>query len=210
MSRFDELQVLIEHGEMESVVAAVETALARGIPAQEILQDGLMAAMEVVGAKMGREEMYIPEVLHAAKAMEAGLAVLQPQLTTDQLELSGTVVIGTVKGDMHDIGKNLVALLLESAGFSVIDLGIDVDPTVFVDAVRQHQPDFVAMSALLTTTMPMMVDTIAALTEAGLRGDVKVLVGGACVTQEYATQIGADGYGYDAGAAIRVAKELKA
>jgi 5-methyltetrahydrofolate--homocysteine methyltransferase len=209
MSQFEQLMSDIERGKKDDVVAAVEAALAAGTPALQILQSGLMAAMDVVGAKMESEEMFIPEVLRAAKTMEAGLAVLQPQLAAGDLDLSGTIVIGTVKGDLHDIGKNLVSLLMASAGFSVVDLGINVEPAVFVAKVEEHQAEYLGLSALLTTTMPMMIETLAALDAAGKRKSVRVLIGGAPVTQEYADQIGADGYAPDAGAAIKIAKELK-
>jgi 5-methyltetrahydrofolate--homocysteine methyltransferase len=209
MSQFEQLMSDIERGRKEAVVIGVEAALAAGVSPLEILQSGLMAAMDVVGAKMESEEMFIPEVLRAAKTMEAGLAVLQPQLAAGDLDLSGTIVIGTVKGDLHDIGKNLVALLMASAGFSVVDLGINVEPAVFVAKVEEHQAEYLGLSALLTTTMPMMIETLAALDASGRRKSVRVLIGGAPVTQEYADQIGADGYASDAGAAIKIAKELK-
>ncbi len=209
MSQFEQLMVDIERGHREAVVAEVEASLAAGTSAHEILQSGLMAAMDIVGAKMENEELFIPEVLRAAKTMEAGLAVLQPYLAAGDLDLSGTIVIGTVKGDLHDIGKNLVALLMASAGFSVVDLGINVEPATFVAKVEEHQADFLGLSALLTTTMPMMRETVAALEATGNREKVRVLIGGAPVTQEYADQIGADGYAPDAGAAIKVAKELR-
>jgi 5-methyltetrahydrofolate--homocysteine methyltransferase len=209
MSQFEQLMSDIERGRKEAVVIGVEAALAAGVSPLEILQSGLMAAMDVVGAKMESEDMFIPEVLRAAKTMEAGLAVLQPQLAAGDLDLSGTIVIGTVKGDLHDIGKNLVALLMASAGFSVVDLGINVEPAVFVAKVEEHQAEYLGLSALLTTTMPMMIETLAALDASGRRKSVRVLIGGAPVTQEYADQIGADGYASDAGAAIKIAKELK-
>jgi 5-methyltetrahydrofolate--homocysteine methyltransferase len=209
MSQFEQLMSDVERGKKDAVVAGVEAALAAGVSPLQILQSGLMAAMDVVGAKMESEEMFIPEVLRAAKTMEAGLAVLQPQLAAGDLDLSGTIVIGTVKGDLHDIGKNLVALLMASAGFSVVDLGINVEPAVFVAKVEEHQAEYLGLSALLTTTMPMMIQTLAALEATGKRKSVRVLIGGAPVTQEYADQIGADGYAPDAGAAIKIAKELK-
>jgi 5-methyltetrahydrofolate--homocysteine methyltransferase len=209
MSQFEQLMSDVERGKKDAVVAGVEAALAAGVSPLQILQSGLMAAMDVVGAKMESEEMFIPEVLRAAKTMEAGLAVLQPQLAAGDLDLSGTIVIGTVKGDLHDIGKNLVALLMASAGFSVVDLGINVEPAVFVAKVEEHQAEYLGLSALLTTTMPMMIETLSALDAAGKRKSVRVLIGGAPVTQEYADQIGADGYAPDAGAAIKIAKELK-
>ncbi|GAB4248478.1 MAG: corrinoid protein [Thermoleophilia bacterium] len=210
MSLFEELKLNVEQGNKEAVLAQVQQALAEGHEAQEILNQGLIAAMDVVGAKMEAEEMFIPEVLRAAKTMEAGLEILKPLLAVGDIQVEGTVVIGTVKGDLHDIGKNLVALLLASAGFAVIDLGINVPPATFVAKVKESQADFLGMSALLTTTMPMMRETLAELERAGLRDRVRVLVGGAPVTQVFADQIGADGYASDAGAAIKVAKELGA
>jgi len=210
MSLYDELRLNVETGKKDAVQAQVTQALAEGRPAQEILQEGLIAAMDIVGAKMEAEEMFIPEVLRAAKTMEAGLQILEPHLAVGDVKISGTVVIGTVKGDLHDIGKNLVAMLLASAGFRVIDAGINVDPAAFVEKVVESGADFVGMSALLTTTMPMMKETLAALQSAGLRDKVRVLVGGAPVTQSWADEIGADGYASDAGAAIKVAKELGA
>ena len=210
MSLYDELRLNVETGKKDAVQAQVAEALAEGRPAQEILQEGLIAAMDIVGAKMEAEDMFIPEVLRAAKTMEAGLAVLEPHLAVGDMQVSGTVAIGTVKGDLHDIGKNLVAMLLSSAGFKVIDLGINVDPATFVARVTETGADFVGMSALLTTTMPMMTETLAALGAAGLRGKVRVLIGGAPVTQAWADEIGADGYASDAGAAIKIAKELGA
>jgi 5-methyltetrahydrofolate--homocysteine methyltransferase len=210
MSPYQDLQQNIEQGQKDAVLAQVEQYLAEGRPAQEILQQGLIAAMDVVGQKMEQEEMFIPEVLRAAKTMEAGLALLQPHLAVGDLKVSGTVVIGTVKGDLHDIGKNLVAMLLSSAGFQVVDAGINVTPEAFVEKVKETGADFLGMSALLTTTMPQMRETLAALDAAGLRSQVRVLVGGAPVTQGWADEIGADGYASDAGAAIKVAKELGA
>jgi 5-methyltetrahydrofolate--homocysteine methyltransferase len=210
MSLFEEIQQNIETGQKDAVLAQVQEALDQGHPAQEILQQGLIAAMDIVGQKMEAEEMFIPEVLRAAKTMEAGLELLQPHLAVEDLRVSGTVIIGTVKGDLHDIGKNLVAMLLSSAGFRVVDLGINVTPEAFVEKARETGADFLGMSALLTTTMPMMGETLRALEAAGLRDQVRVLVGGAPVTQGWADEIGADGYASDAGAAIKVAKELGA
>ncbi|MHB0978702.1 MAG: corrinoid protein [Thermoleophilia bacterium] len=210
MSLYQEIQQNVENGKKDLVLAQVQQGLDEGRPAQEILQQGLIAAMDIVGAKMEAEEMFIPEVLRAAKTMEAGLAVLKPFLAVGDLQVSGTVVIGTVKGDLHDIGKNLVAMLLSSAGFQVVDAGINVTPEAFVEKVKEAKADFLGMSALLTTTMPQMQETLKALEAAGLRKQVRVLVGGAPVTQSWADQIGADGYASDAGAAIKVAKELGA
>ena len=210
MSLYDELKLNVETGKKDAVLAQVAQALAEGYSPQEILQEGLIAAMDIVGAKMESEDMFIPEVLRAAKTMEAGLQILEPHLAVGDVKVSGTVVIGTVKGDLHDIGKNLVSMLLASAGFKVIDVGINVDPATFVAKVVETGADFMGMSALLTTTMPMMIETLAALQAAGLRDKVTVLIGGAPVTQAWADEIGADGYASDAGAAIKVAKELGA
>lgn len=208
MPLFEDLKQNIELGKKDLVLAEVQQNLDDGTPAQEILNHGLIAAMDIVGQKMEQEEMFIPEVLRAAKTMEAGLALLQPHLAVGDLKVSGTVVIGTVKGDLHDIGKNLVAMLLASAGFQVVDAGINVGADAFVEKVKEANADFLGMSALLTTTMPQMQETLKALETAGLRQQVRVLVGGAPVTQGWADQIGADGYASDAGAAIKVAKEL--
>ncbi len=210
MSLYDELKLNVETGKKDAVQAQVARALAEGYSPQEILREGLIAAMDIVGAKMESEDMFIPEVLRAAKTMEAGLQILEPHLAVGDVKISGTVVIGTVKGDLHDIGKNLVAMLLASAGFRVIDVGINVEPAAFVAKVVETGADIVGMSALLTTTMPMMIETLAALRAAGLRAKVTVLIGGAPVTQTWADEIGADGYASDAGAAIKVAKELGA
>jgi len=210
MTLYDELRLNVETGKKDLVQAQVAQALAEGCSPQEILQEGLIAAMDIVGAKMESEDMFIPEVLRAAKTMEAGLQILEPHLAVGDIKVSGTVVIGTVKGDLHDIGKNLVSMLLASAGFRVIDVGINVEPAAFVAKVVETGADFVGMSALLTTTMPMMIETLAALQAAGLREKVTVLIGGAPVTQTWADEIGADGYASDAGAAIKVAKELGA
>jgi 5-methyltetrahydrofolate--homocysteine methyltransferase len=210
MPPYDQLKLDVETGKKDAVVAEVTKFLDEGRSAQEILQEGLIAAMDIVGAKMEAEELFIPEVLRAAKTMEVGLAVLEPHLAVGDVKVSGTVLIGTVKGDLHDIGKNLVAMLLSSAGFQVVDAGINVTPEAFVEKVKETGADFLGMSALLTTTMPQMRETLAALDAAGLRSQVRVLVGGAPVTQGWADEIGADGYASDAGAAIKVAKELGA
>ncbi len=168
----------------------------------------LVDAMDTVGEEWRIGDMFIPEVLIAAKAMHEGMDVLRPHLTAAQTRLRGTVVIGTVKGDLHDIGKSLVAMMLEGGGFEVYDLGVDVSPEMFVEAVKAHSPDIVGMSALLTTTLPFMRDTMRSLEEAGVRDSVKVLIGGAPVTQEFADSIGANGYGPDGASAVAKAKEL--
>lgn len=186
----------------------VNDAIKNKIPADEILNEGLVSAMSVIGDKFSEGEIYIPDVLIAARAMQSGLDILRPHLSTEKTSKRGTVVIGTVKGDLHDIGKNLVKYMLQGAGFDVVDLGNDVSAEKFAEAVRTHNPGIVAMSALLTTTMGSMKDIIDGLEEAGLRDHVKVMIGGAPVTQDFADRIKADGYSKDAGSAIHKAKEL--
>ena len=186
----------------------VKDALANNVPAIEILNNGLIAAMSVIGDKFSEGEVYIPDVLIAARAMQMSMDMLKPHLSNEKPAFKGTVVIGTVKGDLHDIGKNLVKYMLQGGGFNVIDLGNDVSPEKFADAVRTHKPGIVAMSALLTTTMTSMKDIVEGLVETGLRDEVKVMIGGAPVTQDFADRIKADGYAKDAGSAIHKAGEL--
>jgi 5-methyltetrahydrofolate--homocysteine methyltransferase len=180
----------------------------KGIEPGKILNEALVPAMEIVGREYEDGERYVPEMLISAEAMKAAMEVLRPKLVETGVQLRGKVVIGTVEGDLHDIGKNLVAMMLEGAGFEVIDLGVEVTADRFVQAVREHKPDVLGMSALLTTTMIHMPEVIEALKEAGLREKVKVIVGGAPVTQEFAEKIGADGYAPDAASAAEVVKKL--
>ncbi len=195
-------------GDARGAQAGVNAALAAGIDPETILKEGLIAAMGEVGRLFEENEYFVPEMLVAARAMQGGLAILKPHLAAGGTISAGKVVVATVKGDLHDIGKNLVAMMLEGAGFEVIDLGTDVSPDKFVKAVAEHQPHVIGMSALLTTTMPSMGATIKALQEAGLRDQVKVMIGGAPVTDGFAKQIGADGYSPDASSAVRLAKAL--
>ena len=195
-------------GNANAAKELTEKALAENIPAKTILDDALIPGMMVVGEKFKNNEYYVPEVLIAARAMYAALDLLRPILSQSDIEPIGTIVIGTVKGDLHDIGKNLVRMMLEGGGFRVIDLGVDVAPEKFIEAIKEHNAQILAMSALLTTTMPSMKVTIDALKEAGLRDKVKVMVGGAPVTQQWADEIGADGYAPDAASAVDKAKEL--
>jgi 5-methyltetrahydrofolate--homocysteine methyltransferase len=190
------------------VMELVDTALKNGNPPDEVLNQGLIAGMDVVGEKMQSGEMFIPEVLMAAKVMTAALDVLKPLLGDADLKSQGSVIIGTVKGDLHDIGKNLVAMMFKSAGLQVLDEGVDVSPEAFIEKIKAEQPDILCLSALLTTTMPMLKATIAAVQESGLRENLKIMVGGAPVTKEYANDIGADGYADDAGSAVKMAKSL--
>jgi 5-methyltetrahydrofolate--homocysteine methyltransferase len=194
-------------GDMGAVQTSVQAAVDGGMPAGDILQQGLIAAMGEVGQLFEAGEYFVPEMLIAARAMKAGLAILQPLLVDSGVEPVGRVAIGTVKGDLHDIGKNLVAMMLEGAGFEIVDLGTDVAPDQFLAAVKEGV-DLVGLSALLTTTMPSMATTIQALDAAGLRDRVKVMIGGAPVTAEYARQIGADGFAPDASQAVTLAKSL--
>lgn len=185
-----------------------QTELDAGTEINSILNDGLIGALDVVGKKFSDGEMFVPEMLQAAKAMKAGLKVLKPYLSSESIASKGTVIIGTVKGDQHDIGKNLVAMMIEGAGFNVVDLGVDVDVDKFVKAASEHNAGVLGLSALLTTTMPAMEDTVAAIKEAGLA--VRTIIGGAPVTETFADQIGADGYSDDAPGAVELARKLMA
>lgn len=202
-------QAILE-GDAEEAASQVTAALDAGIPAGEILNNGCIAAMGEVGRLFEEGEMFVPEMLIAARAMQAGMNLLKPHLAEGEIRSPGKVVLGTVQGDLHDIGKNLVGMMMEGAGFEIVDLGTDVSADQFVSAVKEHSPHLIGMSALLTTTMPSMTATVEALTEAGLRGQVKVLIGGAPVTQTFANEIGADGFAPDASSATRKAKELVA
>lgn len=192
--------------DMEGVKQAVEAELKGGTDIGTILNDGLIGAMDEVGRRFSEGELFVPEMLMAAQAMKGGLEILKPHLTGTSSKSKGTVVIGTVKGDLHDIGKNLVTMMLEGAGFNVVDLGVDVPAEKFIQAASQNSANVVALSALLTTTMPAMQSTISAIKESGL--PVKTMVGGAPVTDTFASQIGADGYGADAAGAVVLARNL--
>lgn len=195
-------------GNAPEVLALTNEAIASGMGPDVILFDALIPSLEEVGARFERGDFFVPEMLIAGKAMSGALAVLRPLLAETGAESIGTYVMGTVKGDVHDIGKNLVNIMLEGAGFTVIDLGVQTPPEKFIDAIREHKPDIVGMSAFLTTTMPMFKVNIHEITKAGLREEVIIMVGGAPVTQEYADAVGADGYAADASTAVRLAKEL--
>lgn len=204
-----DLEALAENlikGQAPKVKEFTQQAVDEGVAAEKILKEGLIAGMNVVGSKFKKNEFYIPEVLIAARAMHAGMDIIKPLLAKSNVKPVGKVLLGTVKGDLHDIGKNLVKMMLEGAGFEVIDAGIDVDPQKFVDLAKEKSPQVLAMSALLTTTMPMMKDTVDALKSAGV--NVKTLIGGAPLTQAYADEIGASGYAPDAASAVDSAKEL--
>jgi 5-methyltetrahydrofolate--homocysteine methyltransferase len=204
----DQLKQAIISGDQGVAVALTQALLAAGATPREILDGALLPGMEVVGRLMRDAEIFVPEVLLSARVMQSCLDLLRPLMAAGEEAGLGTVVIGTVEGDLHDIGKNLVGMLLQGAGFTVVNLGTGVTAADFVAAAREHQAKIVGMSALLTTTLPHMAETIAALKAAGLRDSVKVMIGGAPVTQAYADEIGADGYGANAGMAVERAKEL--
>jgi 5-methyltetrahydrofolate--homocysteine methyltransferase len=195
-------------GNIDEVVKLTQEALDDGAAPADILDQGLLAGMDVVGQRFKAEEMFIPEVLRCAKCMHGAMEILRPLLAETGAESIGTLIIGTVKGDLHDIGKNLVGMMFEGAGFNVVDLGIDKEPQVFVDAIKEHKARLLGMSALLTTTMPKMGETINAIKEAGIRDQVKILVGGAPITSSFAEEIGADGYASNAASAVEKGKEL--
>ena len=202
-----ELYTAILEGQRDDAKAKVEGALEEGLDPANVL-DAMVSAMGEVGRLFEEGEYFVPEMLIAARAMKTGMEILKPRLVDADIQPVGKIIAGTVKGDLHDIGKNLVCMMLEGAGFQVVDMGTDVSPEAFVDAVNEHQPDFIVMSALLTTTMPGMKSTIEALQKAGLRDHVKVLIGGAPINNAYAEKIGADGYAQDASRAVKLARSL--
>ena len=195
-------------GKVDEVANLTKEALDTGLSPQDILEQGLLAGMDVVGQRFKANEMFIPEVLRCAKCMRGAMEILRPLLVEAGVKTAGTFVIGTVKGDLHDIGKNLVGMMFEGAGFKVVDLGIDLEPQRFIDALKEHKATLFGMSALLTTTMPKMGETINAIKEAGIRDQVKIMVGGAPVTAEFAKDIGADAYASNAASAVDKGKEL--
>jgi len=207
MDYLDNIYEAILDGDMGIVPTNVQSAIDAGILVSDILTEGMIAAMEEVGRLFQEGEYFVPEMLLAAHSMKAGLSVLQPHLVNTGVEPIGKIILGSVDGDMHDIGKNLVAMMLEGAGFQIVDLGTDVSAAQFVEAVKEGA-DILGLSALLTTTLPSMESTIRTIEAAGLREDVKIIVGGAPVTTDYAHQIGADGYAKDASQAVKVAKSF--
>ena len=210
MADLNEVAQSLIKGQAPDVEQGVQQALDEGVPVREILHEGLIAGMNVVGAKFKNNEFYIPEVLIAARAMKAGMELIRPKLIEEKVEPAGIAAIGTVKGDLHDIGKNLVGSMLEGGGFEVFDLGTDVAPEQFVEAAKEHKAHIIALSALLTTTMPSMKLTVEAFIEDGTRDQVKIFIGGAPVTQEFADEIGADGYSKNAVDAVAQAKQWMA
>ncbi len=210
MTDFNEIKETLVNLDEQRLIELVNEALAKDIPPGDILNKGLIAGMDIVGEKMENEDMFIPEVLMAAKAMSKGVEILKPLLSDKEAQTRGSVIIGTVKGDLHDIGKNLVAMMMESAGMTVHNLGVDIAPEEFVRMIKEKNAGILCLSALLTTTMPMMKQTIDAVVESGLRDQVKIMVGGAPVTQAFADDIGADAFASDAGSAAKSAKALVA
>jgi 5-methyltetrahydrofolate--homocysteine methyltransferase len=208
MTILDDVRKSVIEGDLNGTQDKVNQALADKTPPESILKDGLISAMSEVGRMFENGEFYVPEMLISARAMKGGLAILRPLLASANIKPIGKVIIGTVQGDLHDIGKNLVGMMLEGAGFEVIDLGVDVSPEKYVAAVLEHHPDLVCCSALLTTTMPRMKDIVQALRAANLREAVKVMIGGAPVTEQYAVEAGADAFAPDAASAAQRAKQL--
>jgi 5-methyltetrahydrofolate--homocysteine methyltransferase len=198
----------VVNGDNHLVPEKVNEALEKGTPPETLLNEALIPAMAEVGRRFEAGEYFVPEMLISARAMKSGMAILKPKLVKQNFKSFGKIVVGTVKGDLHDIGKNLVSLMLEGAGFEVIDAGSDVSPEKFVEIARSNNADIIGLSALLTTTMTNMKATVTALDQAGLKGKIKVMIGGAPVTEGYATQIGADGYAEDASKAVALAKQL--
>ncbi len=208
MELLDRIVEKLDQGKADEVAALTREAMEQGLPAATILNDGLIAGMDVVGGKFRTHQIFLPHVLLSARAMHAGMDLLKPLLVKQDVPTAGKAVLGTVRGDQHDIGKNLVGIMLEGAGFEVIDLGTDVSPADFVAAVRQHDARVIGMSALLTTTMPVMKEVVDLLVAEGLAGRVKTVVGGAPVTEEYASEIGADAYAFDGISAVDRIRDL--
>jgi len=209
MSRLlERLATAILEGDPEQTAKLVKMGLEEGLSANEIMDNGLLVGMSEVGVRFKAGDMFVPEVLMSAEAMQAGTTLIRPLLLSSGSKQAGKVLLGTVKGDLHDIGKNLVAMMCEGAGFEVIDLGFNADPEKFVEGIKKHQPQIIGMSAMLTTTMRAMGHTIKAIEEAGLRDTVKIMVGGAPVDAEFARRVGADGYGSNAPAGAELAKKL--
>lgn len=208
MAKYQDLADAIIKGDNESSKKITQKLLEQGVNPLEILDDGLVPGMDVVGSKFKANEMYIPEVLIAARAMSAAMSVIKPLLTESGVPAKGTVIIGTVQGDLHDIGKNLVGMMLEGAGFNIVDLGVDVSPEKFVEGVKENNAQILGLSALLTTTMPAMKDVVETVRTNGEIKNIRIMVGGAPLTQEYADSIGADGYAPDASSAVDLVKKL--
>lgn len=205
---FEKLSTAVLEGDAEKTHKLVERGLKKGLSPKEILDNGLIVGMDEVGARFKRADMFVPEVLMSADSMAAAMEILRPLLAESGAEMLGKILMGTVKGDLHDIGKNLVSMLCEGAGFEIIDIGFNVEPEKFIEGIKEHQPQVVGMSAMLTTTMRAMGQTIKSIEEAGLRDQVKIMVGGAPVDKDFADTIGADGYGSNAPSGADLAKQL--
>lgn len=210
MANLEKVREDVLLGDVKGVAEGCKALVASGMAPLDIINEGLIAGMSVVGKKFKAGDMFMPEVLMSAKAMGAGIEIVKPLIAEEDVPTSGKVVIGTVAGDLHDIGKNLVVIMLESSGYEVVNLGVDISPQSFVAAVREHKPQILGLSALLTTTMLAMKDTIDELQEAGVRSDLKVIIGGAPVTADFADEIGADGYAPDGPSAVELADKLLA
>lgn len=208
MNILSEISTFLQQGRANNVKALAAKALEEGLSAQIILNEGLLSGMSIIGEKFKNNEVYVPEVLIAARAMNAGMEVLKPELVSSQTKSKGKVILGTVKGDLHDIGKNLVKIMLEGKGLEVIDLGVDVAPQMFIDTAIKEEANIIACSALLTTTMTVMKDIVKEAEEKGIKGKVKIMIGGAPVTQNYCDSIGADYYSPDAASASDVALKI--
>ena len=209
MINFEDIEDAVIEGQHKEVPQLIAQMLDQGVAPMDIIKNGLLSGMGIVGPRFKAGEMFMPEVMLSAKTMNIGLDILKPLIVEGDMESAGKAVLGTVESDLHDIGKNLVKMLLESSGFQVIDLGIDVSAERFAEAVAEHKPDVIGLAALLTTTMPNMRKTIQLLEEKGLRGRVKVLVGGAPVSEDFARAIGADGYAADGAAAVDFCRQQK-
>ncbi|MHB8074346.1 cobalamin-binding protein [Desulfosporosinus fructosivorans] len=210
MANFEELSQSVISGNLTKVKKLTQALIDEGVSPLDIINQGLIAGMSVVGARFKNGEMYVPEVLVAARSMSAGIELVKPLIAAKDMPSAGKVLLGTVKGDLHDIGKNLVGMMLESRGYTVINAGIDVSPEKFVQGIKEHQPDVLAMSALLTTTMLHMKDTIELLKEEGIKDQVKVIIGGAPISQDFADEVGADGFAPDAASAVDLCNRLLA
>lgn len=208
MASFEDLSKQVIAGNQVKVKEVTQALIDEGSAPLDIINLGLIAGMNIVGSRFKNGEMFVPEVLMAAKSMSAGIEIVKPLIADKDMPSIGKVLLGTVKGDLHDIGKNLVGMMLESGGFTVINMGIDISPEQFIKAVKEHNPDILAMSALLTTTMLHMKDTIELLKEEGLHNKVKVIVGGAPISQDFADEVGADGFAPDAASAVDLCKKL--
>lgn len=210
MANLEVIKNSVIEGNVAAAADETKSCLESGMDPMEIINQGLVAGMNVVGPRFKAGEMFVPEVLMSAKAMHAGMNLVKEKMVDFEMPSSGKVIIGTVKGDLHDIGKNLVAIMLESSGFTVVNLGVDIPPEKFAEAVKEHEPQVVGLSALLTTTMLEMKETIDYLKEEGLRDKVKVVIGGAPVTDDFSAEIGADGYAPDGGSAVELVQRLLA